>query len=1785
MLSITNAYSAEYLTRQVAIGAENYYTAAVGDGVRGEPPGIWTGRACEKLGLDGEVDNAVFERMVDGFWDPRDPAFLDANAPDKDKARLGRPARHYKTPEELYEAKLAAEPDASPERRTQLWAEAQQNARAGSVKGKDLTFSPPKSVTLLHAACQVKAQEAMHRGDLDAAQIWERRAGLVWEAVMDGNQAILDDIQDAGQSRAGYFGKKAGDRVTGRYVDVDEFVIASFRQHTNRNEDPQLHVHNFLLWRCDQGDENGGERWRTPDSWAINKRRAAAAAIGERVMMERLAATLGVDLRRRLDGHGLEIDGISQELIDAHSSRRAEVTGMMRELVAGYEERHGRPPSARALFQMAQFATLDTKAAKLKLPESPTRAELLAAWEDRTRATCLESLADVPDSTLGKVTPGQLAGRAADGYDVDGVLDLALAEVQAKRNSWGRSQLIQAINDHLPETLGGLDAAHVSGLLNELADEALSPQRGHVMLANAPEVVTIPQALLRADGTSIYQPRNAQRYASVAHVDREGGLLAAARARGAIRLSAVRAARVLGLPLPEPTVPAAEPTGEPDAAAAEPETPTAGPRDTGGRATPDANETEPDSAEPGVATEGADDSAGLGGDSGGGADGAAVGADGSTAPAPAPAFGLRPDQAAAVYGIATDGRDISVLSAPAGAGKSYTVSALDKVWREQVGGRVIGLTTSQNASFVLNGEGFEEAHNITRFFNAVDKGKQEVDTRDLLVVDEASMVSTAHMARLKDLAEQTGAKLVLTGDPAQLGAVGAGGMMRLIADEVGAYELTEVHRFAEPWEADASRRLRAGDVSVLPEYDTRGRFREGSAEEMETKAYESWLADHVSGRESLLIAPDNDRARDLSGRARARLVELGQVEADGVELRDGNLAGVGDLVMTRRNNRKIADAAGRWVANRDVYRVVGRHADGGLEVARVSGSAAERGRRLMLPGSYVTTETELAYASTVHAAQGRTVDTAYAIITGKVDRALAYVALTRGRLRNMAFVVTDPVGRADMRPDARPSPQVDPEQVDAGGRSSEETRARRAALLGAYEELRQRKDPRYGDRGRLAEVADELAGRVPDLDPETAKVWLDAHLGGRTALGVMADVLEVTEAEGDPTATEVIREEQDRVTHLAHLGPMYIDVTRTQRGELVEQVLRETLTGAEWAKWQADSDSTTPLVKLLRDAENVGMDPGATLRAAVTERALLDDEQDAARDVAGTLYWRVERAIQRRHDHLAAHPAEAEQLREQTPQTWVDRTPGDLPDPEKARLARELAEAMDARHGVLADRVATEPPTWARDHLGALPDDDPLAAAEWRHKAGLVAGYVEQFRDEAEDVDQDPIGIDPGPANPEAHAAWAQAARALGVSVAQREIRGASMGELGRRRAAYERTLAWAPPHVADELRDAHTAAADFEKSAALLAVQARAAGTDAERDGLAAQASRDARLAEAAGERVAQLTEIHAARERWITETEQARRAAEAAGEEIRRRQAANPELWRRTGADLPRLHETPAETAERERVLAQRAAAADRGNHVAGQMELPLDGAGQPTVAQQQRLDLHARTGEMRETLRRRLHGWLRADRTDDITAEHVAQATEAARAQLPGPHHGDQRRGQEAAQRQQQEAQAEQRRQQVHDTQGTLFPATTEDVQPDLREATAQAEAARRQLDRREQARQAERDQRDRDAAHTARRMRERHAEPTAGRTADQAAERSAGREVPEAVRVTSHDTPDKRLSEAAQKAVDATRNTPRAQKPAEHGTQPGAETDTPQRRHQPPTPRPPKPPERGGGGRSL
>jgi hypothetical protein len=363
---------------------------------------------------------------------------------------------------------------------------------------------------------------------------------------------------------------------------------------------------------------------------------------------------------------------------------------------------------------------------------------------------------------------------------------------------------------------------------------------------------------------------------------------------------------------------------------------------------------------------------------------------------------------------------------------------------------VIGLTTSTNAARVLASEGLAESYNIAEFLGKTEGSNElrhpiPVHAGDILVIDEATQASTADLAILLEAARVAGARVVLAGDTQQLGSPEAGGMFRLLAGKIPAAELTEVRRFASPWEAGASVRLRAGEPGVIAAYDRHGRIRAADAEAAYEQAATAWLADHLRGKDVLLLAGSNDEAADLARRVQARLIQAGHVSNDGyqaqVPLADGNQARPGDLIRARLNTE--IDAAGRKLTNRDTLKITTiRGADVQVRRQRLNGTWTET---FWVPCSYLAASAELGYAGNVHVAQGRTVDTAHLLVTGTLSRQSLYVGMSRGREANTAHVVTGNTAP----PGNEPFQQAAPESVLAG------VMERDAGELSATEAIRQ----------------------------------------------------------------------------------------------------------------------------------------------------------------------------------------------------------------------------------------------------------------------------------------------------------------------------------------------------------------------------------------------------------------------------------------------------------------------------------------------------------------------------------------------------------------------------------------------------------------------------------------------------------------------------------------------------------------------------------------------------------
>lgn len=387
---------------------------------------------------------------------------------------------------------------------------------------------------------------------------------------------------------------------------------------------------------------------------------------------------------------------------------------------------------------------------------------------------------------------------------------------------------------------------------------------------------------------------------------------------------------------------------------------------------------------------------------------------------------LGADQAEALTRIAVSGRVLDVLVGPAGAGKTTAMSGLRRAWEAEHGtGSVVGLAPSAVAAQVLADDLGIATENTAKWWTNHLTHGTTFKAGQLVIIDEASLAGTLSLDRITHLAEQAGAKVLLVGDIAQLQSVDAGGAFGLLVnDRDDAPELVDVHRFTHEWEKTASLSLRHGRTEVIDTYLEHDRIHDGDAEAMTDAAYTAWRADRLAGLVSVLIAEAREDVTALNTRARADLILDGTLTPGReVALTDGTTAGAGDTVITRRNDRRLRNGRD-WVRNGDTWTITDVRDDGSVTIRPTD---RRFGGSIVLPANYVAEHLDLGYAITAHRAQGVTVDTAHVLVEPTTTRENLYVAMTRGKHSNRAYVILD---RADEH--AHPHPGDNP---DATGRS------------------------------------------------------------------------------------------------------------------------------------------------------------------------------------------------------------------------------------------------------------------------------------------------------------------------------------------------------------------------------------------------------------------------------------------------------------------------------------------------------------------------------------------------------------------------------------------------------------------------------------------------------------------------------------------------------------------------------------------------------------------------------
>lgn len=1092
----------EYLTRQVASGDRerdrardltDYYTE------HGTPPGQWFGRGAALLGIEGQVTEQQMQALFgEGLHPDADRLIAEALANGKSakeavaEAKLGAMYSEFtskKTPiSEIYDRRLdewIVENNARPNHDVRMvlrtdaareylrhklgrkpTTEEINNALAGekketrrAVTGFDCVFTPPKSVSVLWGLADDQLRRAIYECHRDAVRETLRWAEDHFALARRGKDGI-------------------------RQIDADGLIVAMFEHYDNRTGDPNPHTHCVISTKVSahdldpsgkpklDKDGNPIKKWSALDARSLFAGGTSLSCMYNAISADLMKRRIGFEFVAESRGRGkepvMEIADVPRELREEFS-RRADIVRRTEELVADYRERHGRNPSKKIQRKLAQQATLDTRENK---PVPKSLREMIAEWNERAHVL-LDGLSGPEFANrirLWHRDPSQRPFQAERvAIDTGVALGGKLSTITADPTERGRAIDAQLRRFHFETTSAWNDAWwKVASLL-----EPMNP--GNVL-------DRIAQAARAAEDRVYDRERVAEHVLETVSRRRSTWNEAHIRAATYDRLARCEFADESGLRTAVEEVVATVRDTHSLLVTIDPDDPPKRVQRRNGesqfntlnlttalytsQAVLDAEDYVRTAAQTPTAhllTRAAVDEAI-----------AQVEREGRDKHGRE--FALNAGQRSIVRHLCMSGMRHDVAVGPAGAGKTTAMAAVVRAWIND-GRQVIALSPQKSAAEVLSEDIGVPATTIDSLLVRVQTGNHPgIAPGTMILVDEAAMASTAQLHQLQRIADQHGAVVKAIGDPYQLSAVEAGGLMRLIARETKAPVLSTVVRFTTTGEDVASLHARNGDAEAAFEwYQGHERVTSGMTDELRDKILSEYLRDRSKGTRSLMMAATIADVSALNGAAQAALGLAGEVKTNGAShrLSDGHRGYVGDVVVTRLNTNKLRVTGGvrkgASVDNGNLWTIKKVHEDGSLTVVGIG----HRGT-VNLPADYVRENVELGYATTVHRAQGMTVDRAYLLLNKTLGRALAYVGLTRGRDWNGVFLATDtvPDPTVEVQPD---EDEDEPSELDLWLR----VMAREDDNLTATEVMRQEHE-RINDPKRMRTIYDEVSSMLAE---------------------------------------------------------------------------------------------------------------------------------------------------------------------------------------------------------------------------------------------------------------------------------------------------------------------------------------------------------------------------------------------------------------------------------------------------------------------------------------------------------------------------------------------------------------------------------------------------------------------------------------------------------------------------------------------------------------------------------
>lgn len=329
----------------------------------------------------------------------------------------------------------------------------------------------------------------------------------------------------------------------------------------------------------------------------------------------------------------------------------------------------------------------------------------------------------------------------------------------------------------------------------------------------------------------------------------------------------------------------------------------------------------------------------------------------------------------------------------AGAGKSTMLSAAFHAWDKQ-GYNVIGAALSGKAADGLEKASGIESHTIASLEKSWNGGYKRLTPNDVLVIDEAGMIGTRQLARVITKVQNSGAKLVLVGDPEQLQPINAGTPFRNICNMLNPTRLTEIHRQQEDWQKQASLDLaQLNTEKALDAYKSRGHVVETpNTETAIVSLVEDYMVDlelHGNTKSRLALAHRRKDVHAINQAIRSAIKSGGGLTDEVLFTTDhGKRAfAKGDRIVFTKNDLSLG------VRNGMLGTVEMITQDEIIVAPDESGGPLKNIKLAIHPKRY--SAIEHGYATTIHKSQGVTIDHTYVLGSPTMDKHLIYVAMTR----------------------------------------------------------------------------------------------------------------------------------------------------------------------------------------------------------------------------------------------------------------------------------------------------------------------------------------------------------------------------------------------------------------------------------------------------------------------------------------------------------------------------------------------------------------------------------------------------------------------------------------------------------------------------------------------------------------------------------------------------------------------------------------------------------------------